>query len=37
MVAAGHLLRKLADGANAAAQELVAKVETVQAEEALLS
>lgn len=37
MVAAGHLLRKLADGANAAAQETVAKVETVQAEEALLS
>ena len=37
MVAAGHLLRKLADGANAAAQEPVAEVETVQAEEALLS
>jgi len=37
MVAAGHLLRKLADEANAAAQEPVVEVETVQAEEALLS
>ncbi|GAB3379166.1 tRNA cyclic N6-threonylcarbamoyladenosine(37) synthase TcdA [Massilia agri] len=37
MVAAGHLLRKLADGANAAVQEPLAEVETVQAEEALLS
>lgn len=37
MVAAGHLLRKLADQANAAALDPVAQVETVQAEEALLS
>jgi tRNA A37 threonylcarbamoyladenosine dehydratase len=37
MVAAGHLLRKLADQANAAALDAVAQVETVQAEEALLS
>ncbi|MCC2973288.1 tRNA cyclic N6-threonylcarbamoyladenosine(37) synthase TcdA [Massilia sp. IC2-476] len=42
MVAAGHLLRKLADAANAdvanaVPQDGVANVETVQAEEALLS
>jgi tRNA A37 threonylcarbamoyladenosine dehydratase len=39
MVAAGHLLRKLADAANAQADaaEPVAHVQTVQAEEALLS
>ena len=39
MVAAGHLLRKLADAADAeaAAEQAVASVQTVQAEEALLS
>jgi tRNA A37 threonylcarbamoyladenosine dehydratase len=39
MVAAGHLLRKLADAADAeaAAEQAVACVQTVQAEEALLS